>query len=106
MEETVPSDIFCALKIIIVLVEIRLFTSLLYDGLATIFCSSCFEDVDRTWETFEKTLWGHIANFLKLAKERYACILVSLLHPFVLFYIFVYIFGQVSTKLNVPDSLT
>nr|GMC63908.1 exocyst complex component SEC6 [Ipomoea batatas] len=28
-----------------------------------------FEDVDRTWETFEKTLWAHIANFLKLAKE-------------------------------------
>jgi len=30
-----------------------------------------FEDVDRTWETFEKTLWGHISNFYKLAKERY-----------------------------------
>ncbi|CAN4116383.1 unnamed protein product [Withania somnifera] len=30
-----------------------------------------FEDVDRTWETFEKTLWAHIANFSKLAKERY-----------------------------------
>jgi len=29
-----------------------------------------FEDVDRTWETFEKTLWGHIANFFKLSKER------------------------------------
>jgi len=29
-----------------------------------------FEDVDRTWETFEKTLWGHITNFFKLAKER------------------------------------
>ncbi|XVF61092.1 hypothetical protein PTKIN_Ptkin08bG0101500 [Pterospermum kingtungense] len=29
-----------------------------------------FEDVDRTWETFEKTLWGHIANFYKLSKER------------------------------------
>ncbi|KAG2661595.1 hypothetical protein PVAP13_1KG208404 [Panicum virgatum] len=28
-----------------------------------------FEDVDRTWETFEKTLWGHITNFFKLAKE-------------------------------------
>ncbi|XP_043717349.1 exocyst complex component SEC6-like [Telopea speciosissima] len=28
-----------------------------------------FEDVDRTWETFEKTLWGHIANFFKHAKE-------------------------------------
>ncbi|KAL6912129.1 hypothetical protein ACP4OV_000934 [Aristida adscensionis] len=28
-----------------------------------------FEDVDRTWETFEKTLWGHIANFFKLSKE-------------------------------------
>lgn len=28
-----------------------------------------FEDVDQTWETFEKTLWGHIGNFYKLAKE-------------------------------------
>ncbi|KAK3005332.1 hypothetical protein RJ639_015989 [Escallonia herrerae] len=28
-----------------------------------------FEDVDRTWETFETTLWGHISNFFKLAKE-------------------------------------
>jgi exocyst complex component 3 len=28
-----------------------------------------FEDVDRIWETFEKTLWTHIGNFLKLAKE-------------------------------------
>ncbi|CAH9101587.1 unnamed protein product [Cuscuta europaea] len=28
-----------------------------------------FEDVDHTWETFEKTLWGHISNFFKLAKE-------------------------------------
>ncbi|KAL6574225.1 SNARE-binding exocyst subunit S6 [Orobanche hederae] len=28
-----------------------------------------FEDIDRTWETFEKTLWGHISNFFKLAKE-------------------------------------
>ncbi|KAF6175649.1 hypothetical protein GIB67_022651 [Kingdonia uniflora] len=28
-----------------------------------------FEDVDRTWETFEKTLWGHISNFFKHAKE-------------------------------------
>ncbi|KAL6962603.1 SNARE-binding exocyst subunit S6 [Sarracenia purpurea var. burkii] len=28
-----------------------------------------FEDVDRTWETFERTLWGHISNFFKLAKE-------------------------------------
>ncbi|XP_042485065.1 exocyst complex component SEC6-like [Macadamia integrifolia] len=28
-----------------------------------------FEDVDQTWETFEKTLWGHIANFFKHAKE-------------------------------------
>ncbi|KAF2297481.1 hypothetical protein GH714_024180 [Hevea brasiliensis] len=28
-----------------------------------------FEDVDQTWETFEKTLWGHINNFYKLAKE-------------------------------------
>ncbi|KAA8522539.1 hypothetical protein F0562_013100 [Nyssa sinensis] len=27
-----------------------------------------FEDVDHTWETFEKTLWGHISNFFKLAK--------------------------------------
>jgi hypothetical protein len=30
-----------------------------------------FEDVDRTWETFENTLWGHISNFFKLSKERY-----------------------------------
>ncbi|KAL6585555.1 SNARE-binding exocyst subunit S6 [Orobanche minor] len=28
------------------------------------------EDVDRSWETFEKTLWGHISNFYKLSKER------------------------------------
>lgn len=28
-----------------------------------------FEDVDRTWETFEKTLWDHISNFFNLAKE-------------------------------------
>ncbi|KAL3574291.1 hypothetical protein D5086_024904 [Populus alba] len=28
-----------------------------------------FEDVDRTWETFEKTLWGHVSNFFKLSKE-------------------------------------
>ncbi|KAG8660726.1 hypothetical protein MANES_02G187400v8 [Manihot esculenta] len=28
-----------------------------------------FEDVDRTWENFEKTLWGHIDNFYKLAKD-------------------------------------
>ncbi|KAG0497649.1 hypothetical protein HPP92_002340 [Vanilla planifolia] len=28
-----------------------------------------FEDVDQTWETFEKTLWGHISNFYKLGKE-------------------------------------
>ncbi|GLU06868.1 hypothetical protein SLE2022_238570 [Rubroshorea leprosula] len=28
-----------------------------------------FEDIDQTWETFEKTLWGHVANFYKLAKE-------------------------------------
>ena len=30
-----------------------------------------FEDVDRTWETFEKTLWEHVSNFYKLSKERY-----------------------------------
>ncbi|KAL1292610.1 hypothetical protein HN51_053182 [Arachis hypogaea] len=28
-----------------------------------------FEDVDRTWETFEKTLWGHISNFVALSKQ-------------------------------------
>ncbi|AEE35236.1 unnamed protein product [Arabidopsis thaliana] len=28
-----------------------------------------FEDVDRTWETFEKTLWGHVSNYYKLSKE-------------------------------------
>ncbi|KAL6511680.1 SNARE-binding exocyst subunit S6 [Orobanche gracilis] len=31
--------------------------------------SEYFEDIDRTWETFEKTLWSHISNFFKLAKE-------------------------------------
>ncbi|KAG8383018.1 hypothetical protein BUALT_Bualt05G0140200 [Buddleja alternifolia] len=31
--------------------------------------SEYFEDIDRTWETFEKTLWGHISNYLKLSKE-------------------------------------
>lgn len=28
-----------------------------------------FEDVDQTWENFEKTLWGHVGNFYKLSKE-------------------------------------
>ncbi|XP_052188539.1 exocyst complex component SEC6 [Diospyros lotus] len=28
-----------------------------------------FEDVDRSWETFEKTLWVHMSNFYKLSKE-------------------------------------
>lgn len=28
-----------------------------------------FEEVDRTWETFEQTLWGHISNFFQLSKE-------------------------------------
>lgn len=28
-----------------------------------------FEDIDRTWETFEKTLWDHIGDFFKLSKE-------------------------------------
>lgn len=28
-----------------------------------------FEDVDQTWDTFEKTLWGHVGNFYKLSKE-------------------------------------
>ncbi|CAL1400567.1 unnamed protein product [Linum trigynum] len=28
-----------------------------------------FEDVDRTRETFEKTLWAHVTNYYKLAKE-------------------------------------
>ncbi|ERN13746.1 hypothetical protein AMTR_s00049p00181700 [Amborella trichopoda] len=36
-----------------------------------VFQQERFEDVDRTWETVEKTIWGHIANFFKLAKERY-----------------------------------
>ncbi|KAL8126520.1 hypothetical protein AgCh_013698 [Apium graveolens] len=31
--------------------------------------SEYFEDVDRTWETFDKILWGHIFNFFKLSKE-------------------------------------
>lgn len=34
-----------------------------------------FEEVDRTWETFEQTLWSHISNFFELAKERYAHLL-------------------------------
>ena len=42
---------------------------------STSYCCIClreyFEDVDRTWETFEKTLWGHISNFYKLSKERF-----------------------------------
>ncbi|CAI0411361.1 unnamed protein product [Linum tenue] len=29
-----------------------------------------FEDVDQSWENFEKTLWAHVANYYKLAKER------------------------------------
>jgi exocyst complex component 3 len=28
-----------------------------------------FEDVDRSWEIFEKTLWAHITNFFRLSKE-------------------------------------
>ncbi|XP_042012591.1 exocyst complex component SEC6-like isoform X2 [Salvia splendens] len=28
-----------------------------------------FEDIDHTWEIFEKTLWGHISNFFQLAKD-------------------------------------
>ncbi|KAK9072168.1 hypothetical protein SSX86_008600 [Deinandra increscens subsp. villosa] len=28
-----------------------------------------FEEVDRTWETFEETLWSHVSNFFELAKE-------------------------------------
>ncbi|CAI0474972.1 unnamed protein product [Linum tenue] len=28
-----------------------------------------FEDVDQTRETFEKTLWAHVTNYYKLAKE-------------------------------------
>ncbi|KAK1393051.1 exocyst complex component SEC6 [Heracleum sosnowskyi] len=31
--------------------------------------SEYFEDVDRTWESFDKILWGHIFNFFKLAKD-------------------------------------
>ncbi|WOG91593.1 hypothetical protein DCAR_0310842 [Daucus carota subsp. sativus] len=31
--------------------------------------SEYFEDVDRTWESFDKILWGHISNFFTLAKE-------------------------------------
>ncbi|XP_019189697.1 PREDICTED: exocyst complex component 3-like [Ipomoea nil] len=45
-----------------------------------------FEDVDRTWETFENSLWGHISNFFKLAKESAAVhffpILVNISHDF------------------------
>ena len=45
--------------------------------LSICFSTSCvclreyFEDVDRTWETFEKTLWGHVSNLYKLSKERF-----------------------------------
>ncbi|XP_076905937.1 exocyst complex component SEC6-like [Bidens hawaiensis] len=28
-----------------------------------------FEEVDRTWDTFEQKLWSHISNFFELAKE-------------------------------------
>ncbi|KAG6400223.1 hypothetical protein SASPL_137048 [Salvia splendens] len=28
-----------------------------------------FDDIDHTWEIFEKTLWGHISNFFQLAKD-------------------------------------
>ncbi|KAL6493139.1 SNARE-binding exocyst subunit S6 [Orobanche gracilis] len=42
----------------------------LSDGLIALFHGEYFEDIDRTWETFEKTLWGHISNFFKLARER------------------------------------
>uniref|UniRef100_A0A0D9YY95 Uncharacterized protein n=1 Tax=Oryza glumipatula TaxID=40148 RepID=A0A0D9YY95_9ORYZ len=28
-----------------------------------------FEDVDRSWETFEKALWGHVTNFFRLSKD-------------------------------------
>uniref|UniRef100_A0A0E0CRJ4 Uncharacterized protein n=1 Tax=Oryza meridionalis TaxID=40149 RepID=A0A0E0CRJ4_9ORYZ len=28
-----------------------------------------FEDVDRSWETFDKALWGHITNFFRLSKD-------------------------------------
>ncbi|KAL5982042.1 SNARE-binding exocyst subunit S6 [Asimina triloba] len=34
-----------------------------------------FEDVDQTWETFEKILWGHISNFFSLSKERMLSVL-------------------------------
>ena len=45
-----------------------------------------FEEVDRTWETFEQTLWSHISNFFELAKERYAHLQsCSLLSRYLLF---------------------
>ncbi|XP_021893694.1 exocyst complex component SEC6-like [Carica papaya] len=49
-----------------------------------------FEDVDRTWETFEKTLWAHISNFYKLSKERYELTFVflfSCVRTFLLFHL-------------------
>ncbi|AEE35237.1 Exocyst complex component SEC6 [Arabidopsis thaliana] len=39
-----------------------------------------FEDVDRTWETFEKTLWGHVSNYYKLSKERYQILHILLVY--------------------------
>ncbi|KAL6585550.1 SNARE-binding exocyst subunit S6 [Orobanche minor] len=36
------------------------------------------EDVDRSWETFEKTLWGHISNFYKLSKESPRTLVLAL----------------------------
>lgn len=47
--------------------------------------------MDRTWETFEKTLWGHISNFFKLSKERYDFFFGLLLNAYLpLFYLFAF----------------
>ncbi|KAL4561481.1 hypothetical protein LXL04_033647 [Taraxacum kok-saghyz] len=39
-----------------------------------------FEKVDRTWETFEQTLWSHIFNFFQLAKESPQTLVPGPLH--------------------------
>ncbi|CAN1236176.1 Exocyst complex component SEC6 [Linum grandiflorum] len=46
------------------------FVSLCFSKILHLDFREYFEDVDRSWETFEKTLWVHVANFYKLAKER------------------------------------
>lgn len=60
-----------AISAVSINIHIEIFFLLLnsYD-LVSCFLREYFEDVDRTWETFETTLWDHISNFFNLAKER------------------------------------